>query len=168
MVWPVLGRIPGAALGGLLLAILAEKTLVILIGLIILFGVGMSVSGIKVAINRVTLVITGTLSGIMGTIAAIGDPPLGLLFQREEGESIRGNLATYFLFGGLISLSALFIADPGQVDRIRYAIELVPGIVIGFFISRWLVPIVDRGFIRPAILCISTVAGLIVIIRELI
>lgn len=167
MIWAVGGRAIGAILGGILIALFIEKTLLILIGSIILLGVLMSISGLHVPIEKGSLVLTGVLSGIMGTVAAVGDPPMGLLFQREEGTKMRGNLAAFFLFGSLISISAILITNPDQINLAVRGFEILPGILIGFLISRWLVPIVDRGYTRPAVLTISTIAGLLVIIREL-
>ena len=66
---------PGAALAASLLAILAARKINIGFGVVILLGVALSLSGLRFAPSRINLLIAGTLSGIMGTIAAKIDRP---------------------------------------------------------------------------------------------
>jgi uncharacterized membrane protein YfcA len=52
-------------------------------------------------------------------------------------------------------------------EEIFAALALVPAIVIGFFISNHVAPVIDRGFTRTALLVVSALAGLSVILRAL-
>src|SRR5690348_10073139 len=79
------GRAPGVALGAALLAWLPEETMNVVFGAVVLVGVALSVSGLRVARTASTLLGTGFLSGVMGTMTSIGGPPMALVYQHAEG-----------------------------------------------------------------------------------
>ncbi|MYK89610.1 MAG: TSUP family transporter, partial [Acidobacteria bacterium] len=74
--WAMLGRVAGTVVAGGILAIVAADTLVLLFGILILAAVAMSVSGLRFAPTGRALVAAGVLSGVLGTVAAVGGPPL--------------------------------------------------------------------------------------------
>ena len=43
--------------------------------------------------NFVSVSIAGLFSGIMGTLAGLGGPPMAILYQNEKGSVIRGTLS---------------------------------------------------------------------------
>jgi uncharacterized membrane protein YfcA len=51
--------------------------------------------------------------------------------------------------------------------EIQAGLVLFPGIVVGYFLSRHTSRILDRGFIRMAILITSALSGLFVILRNI-
>ena len=53
----------------------------LLFGGLILLGVCLSLSGLRLPPIRGVLVGAGALSGVMGTVASIGGPPMALLYQ---------------------------------------------------------------------------------------
>ena len=76
--WAMLGRVAGTIVAGGILAIVAADTLVLLFGVFILAAVAMSVSGLRFLPTGRALVAAGVLSGVLGTVAAVGGPPLAL------------------------------------------------------------------------------------------
>ncbi|MFC2158594.1 hypothetical protein ACFLT9_12225 [Acidobacteriota bacterium] len=107
------------------------------------------------------------LSGLMGTTAAIGGAPIGLIYQGQKGPQIRGTLSAIFALGTIISIASLICIRRFGVEEIKMALILLPGIILGFFLSRYTAPLLDRGLTRPAILFVSGVAGIAVIILNL-
>jgi uncharacterized membrane protein YfcA len=51
--------------------------------------------------------------------------------------------------------------------EVQAALVLFPGIVVGFLLSRQTARILDRGFIRVAVLITSAVSGFFVILKNL-
>lgn len=47
-------------------------------------------------INQPKLFFADFLSGIMGALASIGSPPMGLLYQHQNAKVILGTLSAYF------------------------------------------------------------------------
>ena len=163
--WAVIGRAAGTIPAAALLAVLPSEQLSLLFGGIVLLGVAISISGLHVEPRPVSLLAGGALSGLMGTIASIGSPPMALLYQHAPGPRVRGTLSSIFLIGALISLVALSLVGRFGRDELRLTLALLPGVLFGFVASRRIASRLDRGYTRRAVLTIAAAAGLIVVVR---
>ena len=132
---------------------------------VVLLAVALSVSGVHVEPRPVSLLAGGALSGIMGTIAAIGGPPMALLYQRAPGAQVRGTLSSVFLVGTVVSLAALALVGRFGGEELRLTLLLLPGALFGFVVSRRLASRLDRGYTRPAVLVVASIAGFLVVVR---
>jgi len=165
--WAIVGRLAGTGIGAVILTIIAKNSLSMLFGTMVLIAVAISISGIKLKLTPENLLVSGTFSGIMSITAAIGGAPMALAYQHQKGPKLRGSLSSIFIFGTIISISTLvFIRRFGLIE-IKAALILVPGVLLGYFISNHTAKLLDRGFIRPALLTASAISGIIVIIRSL-
>jgi uncharacterized membrane protein YfcA len=165
--WSISGRVPGTAAAAAIIAWLPDQHMATLFGTLVLAGVAMSLSGIHFAPHRPQLFAAGFLSGVMGTIASIGGPPMALVYQRAEGPRLRSTMAGFFWLGTILSLGALWmIGRLGMADLLLTA-ALIPGLLGGLVTSRWAARAVDRGYTRRAVLSAAAVAGITVIVREL-
>lgn len=165
--WALLGRVAGIVAAAALLATVSQTSLGLWSGVLVLVAVGLSASGLHVPPAPRSLVAAGALSGLLGTAVSIGGPPIALLYQREPGPRLRGTLAAFFLIGVGMSLVGLGVADHFGIVELRLAAYLVPGILLGFLVSRRAARFLDRGYTRPAILAISALSSLVVILRAL-
>ena len=95
--WVILGSIPGAVLGAVVLSVISLKTATILIGAIVLIAVVLSILGLRLPPKKVLYFFVGTISATMATIATIGGPTVAMAFQDEEGSRLRATLASYFI-----------------------------------------------------------------------
>jgi uncharacterized membrane protein YfcA len=165
--WALVGRLPGTALGATAVALAPQRTMTLLVGLMVLVAVILIGSGIRPARSPAVLLGAGTLSGFMGTTVSIGGPAVAVLYHDARGPELRGTLASFFVVGLGISISTLaFIGKFGQ-DEMVSALLLFPGTLLGFFFSTRIAPLLDRGYTRPAVLTVSALAGLSVIVRTL-
>lgn len=165
--WAVVGRVSGTVVAAVVLSLVPRESLVLFFGVLILVGVGMSVSGIRLVPTRVVLVVAGVLSGIMGTIASIGGPPMALVYQHSPGARLRSTVSGVFLFGTILSLIALTVTGHFGLYELRLACLMVPGLCIGFVLSRWTAGLIDVGYTKRAVLGVSGVAAVIVIGQQL-
>jgi hypothetical protein len=165
--WAVSGRISGAVIGSFLLSVFPEKNVSILFGSMILLAVIISISGLKLRLKPINLFGAGTASGIMGTTAAIGGAPMALIYQHQKGPKLRGSLSTIFIFGTIISLTSLFIINRFGLREVFSALPLLPGILLGFILSKPWTRILDKGLIRPAVLVASAFSAVVVIIKNI-
>ncbi len=163
--WAVPGRILGSILGAELLVVIPNNSLNILFGTMVLFAVLISFSGLQLRLKPWNIFAAGTFSGLMGTTSAIGGAPMALVYQRQKGPEIRGTLSSIFVFGTLIAILSLVLIKRFGMAEIRLALILIPGILLGFWASRWTSRLLDRGLIRPAVLVISALAGVAVLIK---
>lgn len=159
----VLGTIPAAVL----LAWMPLDGMKILLASVVLAGAVMGVLHSGVHPTRAVLFSAGTASGFMATAAGLGGPPVALVYQRETGLRLRGTLAAYFIVGTVFSLIALAWAGRFGTEEMRLAILLIPGTVLGYFMSRPAAAYLDGGRTRTAVLAVSALAAVSVIVTVL-
>jgi uncharacterized membrane protein YfcA len=163
--WAVLGRMGGAIVGAVVIAVVAESTRGVVVGLAVLAAVAISLAGITVPLRRSSFVGAGATSGVMGTVAGLDGPPMALLYQHHPGHHVRANLARFFVIGSVQSAITLTFVGAFGVEEALTGLLLVPGTLLGYLVSGRLIPVLDKGWTRPAILVISAVGGLAVVLR---
>jgi len=164
----MVGRIGGTITAGAILLIVPADRLVLLFGLFILAGVGISLSGLRFRAVRPVLVVAGALSGLLGTVASVGGPPMALVYQDASGARIRSTMSGFFLLGTVVSLAALWLVGRFGAYEIRLALIMLPSILGGFVLSSWTATYVDQGYVRPAVLTVAAGAGVLIIAQQLI
>ena len=164
--WAMVGRLVGTVLASAILLVVSADQLVLLIGVFILSAVGMSLSGFRFDPIRPVLVVAGMLSGLLGTIASVGGPPMALVYQHAAGARIRSTMSGFFLLGTILSLGALWYVGRFGAYEIQLTLVMLPSVLTGFVLSKWTAVYVDRGYVRPAVLAVAAGAGLLVIIRQ--
>ncbi len=166
--WALVGRIPGTLIGAATLAVASRNATTILVGIIVFVAIGLIGSGMNLSRTPRVLLAAGTLSGFMGTTTSIGGPPIAALYHNAPGAQIRGTMASFFVVGLVVSLSALAFVGRFGFDELYAGAFLLPGVVAGFAVSRQIAPILDRGYTRVAVLTVSALAGLSVIVQVLV
>jgi len=165
--WSLGGRVVGTGVALGVLTLVPLTHLGVVFGVLILGAVGLSASGWRVATSPSNLVGAGALSGFLATTVSIGGPPVALLYQHAAGPEIRATLSAFFLVGTVLSLTGLHFIGRFGLSELLLGLGLVPGIAIGFLLSKRIVGVVDRGLLRPAILTVSAVAALGVVVKAL-
>ena len=165
--WAVPGRVLGAIIGALVLSLVAKDHLSLLFGTMVLFAVGITFAGLEFPPSSRNVLVAGTLSGFMGTTSAIGGSPMALVYQKQKGSRIRGTLSVIFAIGTVISMVSLLIIGRFGVQELLAALILFPGIIVGFVLSRQTARILDRGFIRAAVLITAALSGMFVVLKNI-
>lgn len=138
-----------------------------MLGVLVLLLVGMSLSGMHVKPTLGTLLVAGTVSGFAGTIASVGAPPMAIVYQNAKGPRIRGTLSAFFVIGVVMSLAALVLVGRYGYVEISYALRILPGLLLGLFLSRRMAVVLDRGYTRRAVLGFSALGGIVLILRQM-
>ena len=163
--WAIVGRILGSILGAVVLLLIPREDISLLAGSMVLLAILISVAGLSLPLNRASLIGAGTFSGLMGTTSAIGGAPMALVYQHQKGPQLRGSLSSIFVFGTLIGIVTLIAIGRFGGTEMRLALVILPGIFAGFLLSNTTSKILDKGFIRPAVLLAATASGLVVVLR---
>ena len=162
------GRFVGAALAVALLAALSDRGLTITIGVIVLVLVALRLAGLRIPRSRASLAGAGLVSGISGTIASLGGAPMGLLYeQHTRARDFRGPMGAFQAIGGVMSLFLLTVAGQMDADAWLLGLPLVPPLMVGWVLARWVTPIVDRGLLGPIVLIVSSASAMVLLISEL-
>lgn len=162
------GRAVGTVPGVLLIALLPLDGMRLVMGVLILAAAGMSVVGFRIRQKATTLFGIGIVAGFMSATAAVGGPPMALAYQHAEGQRLRGTLSFVLTFGTIISLIGLFLAGRFRLVELQMALTLVPGILIGYFLSRRTAAWLDRGYTRTAVLVLASATAVVIVITGLI
>ena len=156
-------RVVGTAVGIALLVFIPASFLSVLVGLLIVVVALMSFLSPNFEVNNKTRLVGGIASGVTSTTAAIGGAPLALIYQDRSGAELRSTLAISFVAGIAISLVGLALAGKVEGWHFVLALELLPGLLVGLWVSRWAVKALNERWLRPAVLTFAVAAGLVVI-----
>lgn len=165
---PILvGRFAGTLAGVGLLTLVPAGFLSALFGGIVLAAVLVSVSRPRIRLRGRTKFVGGLASGAMGTAGGIGGPPLALVYQERSGPEIRSTLAVAFAVGTTISLVALFLVGRVGGEHLSLTLQLLPALLLGLLFARWMSPLLDGRWTRPAILLFAAVCGIAAVLSAL-
>lgn len=163
----LVGAVPGTLVGLYIVTQVGTTTLGTLVGVVTLLGVVLSVISPPIPVTALTGAIAGFASNIFGTAAAVGGPPVALLFQHRDGPSSRSTLGSFFAVSASMSLVGYAIAGTFHGDQALFALALAPAMIAGFWASKHLHVFVDGGWLRPMVLIVSAIAGCVAIGRGL-
>ena len=166
--WAVVGRLIGTVIGATVLRIFPTEHLSVLFGFMVLIALSILITGIHIPITSRNLLSAGALSGLMGTTSSIGGAPMALLYQKKEGSQLRGTLSLIFVIGIIIALVSLALIGRFGLRELLSVSVLIPGILIGFFLSKYTSKILDRGFIRPTVFIVAGSSAVFLIIKHFI
>lgn len=165
--WSLLGRLPGTALGVLAVATLPVRGFTAFVAVTVLVCVGLSVTRWRPRRTVPALLVAGAVSGLGGTAASMGGPPLALLYMDADGPRVRSTLAAYFTAGAVVSLGSLAVG--GQIDAaaVRDGALLTPFMLAGFLVSGPARPLLDRTWVRPAVIALAGGSALALLARAI-
>jgi len=159
------GRVVGVVGAAVFLLLSTPRLFDIVFAGLVLLAVFLSAMGFEVRPTRRTTVLAGSLSGLMGTISSIGGPPMALLYQRSGGARLRGTLGGYFAAGVSISIIALALVGRFGRQEILLTLFLVPPMVLGFIVAAPVRHLLPDHAVRPLVLVLSGLSGIIVLLR---
>jgi uncharacterized membrane protein YfcA len=159
------GRIPGAALGVLLLKVANAPALDVVVGVMILGGTLAAERRRAVEPTPRTQFVAGVVSGITGLVAAIGGPPLALLYRDRSAQEMRANLAAIFAMGLAITVGARALAGELHGLDVSIALWLLPPVALGWYLSRFIAdPLRGKAF-RQSVLAAIVLACVALVLR---
>jgi uncharacterized membrane protein YfcA len=161
--WALVGRVPGAAAGALLVVVLPAKYLALLIAGVVLTGVAVSAAGYVPRARRSSVFLAGMASGLMGTATSIGGPPMAMVWQRLSGPRLRATMSAFFLAGSVMSLVALAAAGAVGAHTLQRTVLLAPAAVAGVLLAGPLTRRLNARHTRTAAmaLAVAGAAGLV-------
>lgn len=165
--WALIGRVPGTVAGAFIVALVSAGGVAIGVGIAVLGAALLNVLRLGFRPTPPTLVVAGVVSGVSGTVAAIGGPPLAVVFADQPGPVVRGTMSAIFVVGGLMSVAALAVAGEIGRDELLLSLAIQPAILLGYATSRPLTAHIDAGRTRAAVLLVSAAGAVAVIATEL-
>ncbi len=161
----IVGRILGTVAAAGLLVILTGRALEIMFGVVIVVVVLVSAFRPVIQPTSSAKFLGGAASGLFATTAAIGGPPIAVLYQGRPGPEVRSTLAVIFSFGSALSLIALIPAGRISWEHLVLGAFLLVPTGIGFAISGPLARFLEGRWLRPSILTFAAAGGLMALVR---
>lgn len=161
------GRLTGIVAGVVILTVVPERSLSVVVGVAVVLGVALSAAGLDLEPRRWLNVGAGVLSGVMGTTSAIGGPALAVVYQRRPGPELRSTLAISYFAGLVLALAGLALVGRVHLWHLVLALELLPGMLLGLWLSVRLAGVLERGWLRPAVLTFAGISGVVIVVRAL-
>jgi uncharacterized protein len=158
-----LGLVPGAAVGAVLLSTVPAGRLSVLIGVLILIAVALSCLRWRPSPTPGSLLGAGAASGVLSTAAAVGGPPMALLYADAPPDRLRSTLSGFFVVAAGLSLALLAAVGHFGAAEARWSVALLPAVVVGFCVSGRLRRFVDSGRSRALVLGLSSAAALVAV-----
>ena len=162
------GRLIGIFIAAeVMVVIIASTEFLLVFAGLILFAVAISLIKKKFNPTPLALLIAGGASGFMGTITAVGAPPMGLVYQNRAGHSVRATLNAFFGAGTIMAL--LVMGGYGLIEQKHFvlAVTLFPSLLLGTWAARFFFQYIDRQF-RPLILSICTLSAIAILYKAVV
>lgn len=161
------GGVGGTLLAWITLMLMSPKGFELAFGALILIGVLLSAGGLRPALTARNSILAGAASTYMGTITAVGGPPIAMIYQSQKGPLVRANMSAFFLVASFFSLTALAASGYLGTRELHLVAVTFPGVLAGFWLSGKLVNRLPFDGLRPVILGIAAVAGVVALVRGL-
>lgn len=163
LAWVLGGRVPGSVVGATIVAAVTTSQLQLIVGLVVLAMVVASLLAPAIPLRPATQATAGFVSGVTGTAAGIGGPPVALLYQRARGPMMRSTLAASFFVGTLLSVVTLGVSGSIGRDGVVVGVASAPFVLAGSRLGRRFHSLLEQGWLRPAVLAFSVVSALFVV-----
>lgn len=131
----VLGRIPGTLIGAGLLMLVRPEVLGIVVGCALLASVVIGVREAPPLTDRNRMA-AGLASGVMGTAAGLGGPPVSMVYPGQPAPVFRATVSTALLVGIGLSLTAVVVLERSSQQHVLMSLALMPAAVLGLGVSR--------------------------------
>jgi uncharacterized membrane protein YfcA len=146
--WALTGRVPGSLLGAYLVALLPARYLALGIAVLIVVSVVTTSRGWAPIPSRRNLIIAGMASGVFGTAAAIGGPPLAMVWQSVDAARLRATMSAFQVVSSGLGIGFLLLAHALSRASVMLAVVMLPAVAAGWFLSRWANHYLDRRRLR--------------------
>jgi len=153
------GRLPGTALGVWVLTVTGPSFVAAAAGALLLTAVVASVVQGTRSTSRPLEVAAGFVSGLAGTVGAVGGPYLALAYADRPGPVLRATISLAFAVGVVLSLGGIALAGGVESAPFYLGLFLVPATFLGLWGGRGLIQRIDGPLLRPAVLTFAAAAG---------
>jgi uncharacterized protein len=167
LAWALPRKLAGTVAAAVLIGIISADALGLLFGVLVLVAVLLCALGWAPRPGPGMLLSAGGLSGFMATSTSIGGPPLALVYRHQTGARLRGTLSAIFIPGGVLSLTALALVGRFGLAELLAGLALLPGVILGFWLSNHSARYLDRSWLPQAVLAISALAAIAAILRSI-
>jgi len=163
----IIGMIAGIFASIFILSQIEFKHLGLIFGLFILISVLISLKVKSFKLKNSAIYLGGLMAGIMGTMAAVGGQILALIYQNHPLPTIKATLAFLYTIFSITMLIIFYFYSQFSYSQFISGLLLMPGFVIGFFISPLFTKYFNPIYSKTVVLSTATFGALTLIYQSL-
>jgi uncharacterized membrane protein YfcA len=117
--------------------------------------------------TRTTLLGVGAFTAFTGVTAGLPGPPITIAYHDAPPPMLRAT-GSVFISLFIVAATALLVGF-GEYGRreVELTLLLVPPVLVGLLVARYLRPLIDVTVFRPVIVVLAGLGGLALILTEL-
>lgn len=161
------GIFAGTIVAAWFIANVPTDSLGLVFGVGILIAVALTMRAPRFSFSARGTFAAGTIASLLGVSVGVGAPVLALIYQHFPGPVLRATLAYIYFVSAVIALVFLHLAGRFGSQELVSGSYLIPGFVLGYFLSPQLANFVDKGYARPLVLVISVTSACFLIWRSM-
>lgn len=160
-----IGRLPGIVAGAAVVAVLPVRGLTVVIAALLLLAVAAAAWGKEITVTGPRETAAGFVSGLTGTAAALGGPPLALLYRGRSGVIVRPTLAAVWAIGIVPALISLAVVGEFTIAQARAGALFAVAMLLGLGVAHPIIRFVPDVTIRRAVLGWAAIGGALALVR---
>lgn len=130
------GRIVGSMMAFIVLLIIPDvESFFIVFGVVMLAAIAMTAYGRKIAFTDKNLLSLSVVSGLMGSITAVGAPPMAVIYHDRDPAIVRPTLNAFFFSGSVLGLISLGSSGWISAQDFIAAVIFLPAMFLGILVS---------------------------------
>ena len=106
----------------------------------------------------------GAATAFAGVTAGLPGPSLAIAFHDMTGGAMRATTSYFVAVVGGVGVVVLLLVGELGGQELALVARMLPGLILGLFLARWVRPWLDHTWFRPAILTIALAGGLAVLV----
>lgn len=162
------GRIIGSLMAFVLLLFIPDvESFFIVFGVVMLIAICMTAYGRKITFTDKNLLGLSVVSGLMGSITAVGAPPMAIIYHDRDPSIVRPTLNAFFFSGSVLGLVSLGFSGWISLQDFVAAIIFLPAMFFGILISAPFKKLPSR-FMSMFLLGLSALASILLIFRGIV
>ncbi len=159
------GRVIGSSIAFIaLLFIPSLSAFLVLFGFMMLIAVLISAAGWRISFTGRNLLGLSVISGVMGTITAVGAPPMAIIYHTRPPQIARPTLNAFFGAGAILGLISLGASGWLSYNEVLASLLLLPAMILGIGISGQFRTI-PAVWLSRGLLGLSAIASILLILR---
>lgn len=155
----MVGRLPGIAIGTAIVAAAGTRMVTAIVAVLLLAAVTAAAGGWTVRITPRREIVAGVLSGVTGTAAALGGPPIALLYRGRAPEVMRPTLGLVWAVGIVVALPGLWVTGSFDAAQALVGALLGPLLLLGLLMSRGVIRRLSTERVQAFVLLWAALGG---------
>ena len=157
----------GLAAGLAVLAVASDDVIALFVGSFAAAGAISLLCGLRIPRSPRVEVATGTAVAFSSVTAALPGPAFVLTFSEMKPATLRGTVGSVFFMVAVTAMTGFVVTGEFGRHELELIGWLIPGILLGLNLARFVRPLLDRAWFRPAVLLIALAGGVALILRQL-